>query len=299
MSNKSRYKRLTDLFTVGEVVQPDPEDPGALLWVQKLNGFELDESRKEAQVVRARTVLALRQEGSDEVNALTDAVSRLDKDRLIAGIVSSLYTKHVGEASAAIAADPEWAERMDIMERTDRNAVPEDERRVVDKINADYLDTLNQKILDLDKAERERLEDEDDEAVRRAYIDSFIESRAAAVFLREMRYVECFYGVRMCDAKQKDPENGNYDWDHKECSHERLYDDIEEARQMPDELLNQFTRAFDRINVPARTAKGLARRGASSGPSRQLSEPEASAPSTPEVMSPEQAGTSESPSTTP
>lgn len=299
MGNKSRYKKITDLFTVGEVVQPDVDDPEALLFVQKLNGFELDEARKEAQVVRARTVLALRQEGSDEVNALTDAVSRLPKDRLVTGIVSSAYTKHVGEASNAIHSDPEWSERLDILERSDRDLLPDDERKVVDEINAAYLEALNDRITALDQAEHSRLMDEDDEQVRKAYIDSFIESRAASVFLREMRYVEAYYGVRMCDGKQKDPEGGNYSWDHKDCAHERLFDSIEEARQMPDELLNQITRAFDRVNVPARTAKGSARRGASSGPSRQPSEPEASAPSTPEAMSPEQAGTSESPSTTP
>lgn len=292
MGNKSRYKRITDLFTVGEVVQADPDDPEALLYVQKLNNFEQDEARREAQVVRARTVLALRQEGSDEVNALSDAVGRMPLDRLIDGIVSSKYTKHVGEASNSLHGDPEWFERLDILERTDRDSVAEEEKKVVDQINHDYLDALNLKIADLDEAERARLTDMGEEQVRQEYVESFVESRAAAVFLREMRYVECYYGVRMCDATQKDPENKNYDWDHSACSHERLFDNLDEARAMPDELLNQLTRAFDRINVPARTAKGSARRQASSGPSRQQSEPEGSGPSTPEEMSPEPDGTS-------
>lgn len=285
MGNRSRYKRLTDLGVRGIELRPDPDTP--LVYIQKLNSFEMEESRRDAQVARSRVVMALRKEDGDEMLAMRDMVTRLEKARLVEGIVGSHYTRNVGVASNAIYADPTWHERLDIMDRTNRDTVPDDEKAVLDKINGEYLDELTARVKVLEEDERERLTNDPDEALHTEYIETFVETRASATFMREMRYQEVLFGVRMCDA-----EGDMGPWDHTPCQHERLYEDVEEVRALSDELLAAYGRAFDQVNVPGRQAKGSASRQASSEPSRPPSVEEASAPSTQEAPSGTQGGTS-------
>lgn len=311
MATREAYRRLTDLFTVGEVLQP--AETGPAVFVHKLNDFEMGEARKDASVARSRVMLALRKEDSDDLVALRDGVRRMDKTTIVEGILKSLYTKHVATASGTIHADPAWHERLDVLDRTDRNAVPENERAVIDDINDAYFDELTRRITRMDEDERDRLTRLSDEDLHQEYEEAFIESRAAAVFLRELRFAEIVFGVRMCDALEvttaEDAEAGK--WDHGKCSHERLHIDyedtvegpdgekhkvvvraIDQVRVLPDPLLDAYSRAFDRLNVPARTAKGSARQSSSSELSRPPSEEEASVPSTPGATTPVPAGTS-------
>ena len=181
MGNKSRYKRLTDLGVRGIELRVDPDVP--LVYIQKLNSFEMEESRRDAQVARTRVVMALRKEGGDEMTAMRDLVTRMDKDRLIGGIVSSHYTRNVGTASNAIHADPTWHERLDVMDRSNRDELPDDEKAVLDKINGDYLAELTTRIKVLEDDDTARLEAMDDAAVQEEYIETFVDTRASAVFM--------------------------------------------------------------------------------------------------------------------
>lgn len=282
-------------------LRPDPDSP--LVYIQKLNSFEMEESRRDAQVARSRLVMSLRDDAGPEMLAMRDLVTRMDPPRLVEAIVATHYTKNVGIASNAIHADPSWHERLDVMDRTDRDACPDDEKAVLDKINGEYLDELTARIRVLEDDERERLLAEPVEKIHDEYIETFVETRASATFMREMRYQEVLFGVRMCDA-----EGDIGPWDHSKCQHERLYVDeelldaqgkfvqhltaIEQVRGLSDELLSEYGRAFDAVNVPGRVAKGSASQQASSGLSRPQNEEVASAPSTQEVPSGTPVGTS-------
>lgn len=288
-SKAERKGRMQDLFLEGRVIRlHEDDDP---LWVQKLNTFEQDEARRMAQAARARTLMALRREGGDEWTAITDSVAQMSRERMVTGIVGGLYTRHIGKASTDLYADPEWQERLDIMDHSIRETLPEDERAVLDEITTAYLAELQTRKAALDADETERLNTLPEDKLREEYIDTFIETRGTAVFMRDMRFAEVLFGVRMCDAESRDDGS----WDHGSCSHDQFYDDLEEVRRLPDALMNRYTSTFDQINVAPSQGKDWGSRRASSAPSLPRSEEEASTPSTPEETSPELAGTSAQP----
>lgn len=287
-SKAERKSRMQDLFVQGRVLRLGDEDDD-IVFVQKLNQFEQDEARRMSQAARTRVQMALRKEDGDEMVAVRGAVGDMDKPRMIEGIIASLYGRHIGKASAQVQADAEWQERLDVMDHSVRDLLPEDERKVLDEITSDYLAELNARREKLDDEERARLDALDEDALRAEYISIFIETRGQAVFMREMRYAEVLFGVRLCDAEQPDEDA---DWDHSACTHEPFYDDIEEVRALPDILMNRYTETFDKINVAPSQGKDSRSPQASSGLSASPSEEEASTPSTQEVTSPEPVGTS-------
>lgn len=289
-TKNERKRRMQDLFSEGEIFRPDPESPDDddLLWIKKLNNFEQDEARRIAQSQRALFVRTMNREGSDELWVLKDGVAKMTDERLIEAILASSYAKLMGKASNAVHADPDWHERIDMMENVRRDTVQDAERRTLDEVTAEYLTEIEKRRQAIEASDRHDLQSLDSDELRERYVEVFIEARATGVFMREMRYAEVLFGVRMCDAVMG--EGGEYE--HKTCTHLPLYDDHDEVRTLDDILMAQYGRAFDRLNVAPHQAKGSARRQASSGPSRQQSEEEDSSPSTQEVTSPEPVGTS-------
>lgn len=298
-SREERRRRITDLYTTGEVLQVAP---GEMVFVKKLNQFEDGEARADAMAARSRMVMAQRSDNPDAV-ALREAIRQMQKPKLIDGILASRYTKYMADASTAIQGDPEWAERLLVLDRSDRSAVRDEEAVVLDQINSEYLTTVTAKATEMEKADRDDLDDMDDAEVRRIYEDSVIETRAAAVYIGEYKFGQIAWAVRMCDAEQ--PE-GDGEWDHSKCKHDRLYVDeevgegeekrtkraVEFIREEPDALLDEYVRVLDRVHVPLLRSKGTASRQSSSEPSRPQSEEEASVPSTPEATSSEPVATS-------
>lgn len=316
-SRTERRRRMTDLFTEGRVLQVGNGD---VVFIKKLNQFEDGEARADATAARSRFTLTLRKPESPDTAALHEAAKRMGKERLIDGIVASRYTKYMAEASTSLQADPAWAERLMILDRTDFATVKEDERTTVDEINREYLDDLQKRVAEREANDREDLARDTDEAVQTAYEEAFIDSRAAAVYIGEYKLGQLAWAVRMCDATQEEDQT----WNHDNCKHARLYVDemvcgqghvivsktegcedpacddparevrraIEFVREEPDTLLETYTRAFDNLHVPLSAAKGSASQQSSSALSRPPSEEEASTPSTPEVTQPEPVSTS-------
>jgi len=301
-SRTERRRRITDFYVDGEVLQPAP---GEVVFVQKINQFEDGEARADAQAARSRFTMALRRPDSPDTAALREAVKRMDQVALVRGIVNSRYTKYMAEASTALASDPEWVERLLVLDRSDIDSVRPDEAQVINELNTAYLATIQERVREAEEADTARLMAMAPEEVQRDYEESFIDSRAAAVYIGEYKLGQIAQSVRMCDATP--PAEGE-DWDHSACTHERLYVDeeiedpethevkvkraIEFVREEPDVLLDAYTRAFDNVHVAVRAAKDSASRQSSSEPSRPPSEEEGSAASTPEVSAPAQVGTS-------
>lgn len=315
-SREERRRRITDLYTEGEVLQAAP---GQMVFIKKLNQFEDGEARADAMAARSRTVMAQRND-TPEAQAMHAAIAHMEKSKLVDGILASRYTKYMADASTAIQTDPEWAERLLVLDRTDRDRVREDEVEVINKINSDYLTLVSERATEFEAADRDELMSKDDDDVRRLYEDTVIETRAAAVYIGEYKFGQIAWAARMCDAEQ--PMDGG-DWDHSKCKHERLYVDeevcgqghvvnsrnvcseegctdpdrrtkraVEFVREEPDGLLDEYVRVLDRVHLSMLRSKGSASRQSSSEPSRQPSEEEASTPSTPEVTSSEPVATS-------
>jgi len=213
---------MTDLFMVGAVLQVAP---GEVVWIKKLNQFEDGEARQDAMAARSRFTLTLRADDSPQTASLRETVKRMDKDRLVEGIIASRYTRYMAEASTALHADPNWAERLNVLDRTDIEDTRLDEAETINRINSEYLADLQARVREREQADREKLTNDDDEEVQTQYEESFIDSRAAAVYIGEYKLGQLAWAVRMCDATP--PSGDDADWDHLGCTHERLYVDEE------------------------------------------------------------------------
>lgn len=301
MANRAeRRRRITDLYTVGEVLQVAP---GQMVFVKKLNQFEEGEARADAMAARSRMVLAQRDDTNPEAKALRAAIGRMDTDNLIEGIVNSRFTRYMADANMSIHGDPEWSERMSIIDRTDRETATEQEIKVMDDINSSYLAELNERAKKAEADDRHELFGLDIEEVRHAYEEAIIETRATAVYIGEYKFGQLAWAIRMCDAEQ--PSEGQ-EWDHTACTHERLYVDeeieegsgkrvkraVEFVREEPDALLDEYVSALDRVHVPVGQAKGSGSRQSSSAPSQPQNEEEELPASTQQETSSALAGTS-------
>jgi hypothetical protein len=125
-ANRSKYKRLPDLYVVGKelVFKED-----VVMWLQALNPFQMDEARHDAQVARSRIVMALKSEhGSDERSKVTASLFEDGRDAAVLRLVEAKVGEKILEVVAAIQNDPDWKERLEIQERADDiRATPKDE----------------------------------------------------------------------------------------------------------------------------------------------------------------------------
>ncbi len=287
--SRAKYKRLPDLYVAGtEVVLKD----GAVMWLQVLNPFQADEARHDAQVARSRLVMALQQHGGDEM-AFIDTALWQDgiegaRRRVVGARSGDLILKVVEEMRN----DPEWAERMEIMNRTDEQERPleEAEQRLLSDIQRQYVDHVQARVAEDEAFLVEQYKDADQETLRQEYAKIYIDRRGGDIATAEYRVVELWYGARVCDGRQLDDGS----WDHGGCEgHQvQVFETKADVRQLPEDLAELLGDAYNSLAMSVRDAKDLARLASSSGSSRQPSAPEESTPSTPTATPDSSPGTS-------
>lgn len=291
-----RLRQVIDLYTSGAVAALADGSP---LWVQPLNPFEQDTARNEAQIAKARITMAIREHGSDEQTKIrmfffedgVDAARRKVVDARIAESMPRLLEK--------LRIDPEWTERMDILERgLDDVALPAEpvERELLENLAKDYTEEIGRRL----SGEREYLvdkfSDSTEDALWTEYLDWYLDRRASEIMLAEYRVHQLLFGVRWCEGERVDGV-----WSHKECNghQDRVFATKEEVRAAPEELVALLMSTADDIEMTVREAKNSHRQGSSSGSSPLPSEAEASTASTPSETPAEPRGSSSSPSPTP
>jgi hypothetical protein len=218
-------------------------DGPPVAWVRPLTQHEAAAARQVAVSESNRVAQSLRREDGDEMLAMRDLAAQMDRIRLVEGVVSLRYTTHVGIAAEAIHADPLWHEVHNKLTRNHRRPVPRDE---LDRINSEYLQVLDSRIDSLNSVARLQLEGLNDESLRRAYIDAFIDKRVADVLVREMQYREILYGVRSCHAA-----GSVAPWDHSHCTHPQLYRDVDEVRALSEGTWSILRAAVKRATDPS------------------------------------------------
>jgi hypothetical protein len=279
-------KTLTDLYAKGtEVVLKD----GTLLWLQKLTPYEQGVVRQKAAVARARTMLALKEVGSDELALLDAQVDALDDGTLVDIVVQSKYGELIQEANAELAIDEDWQERNEIRTSTDRGVLepgsPEDQ--LLTKIEQEYTEEVLARANERQARLKERAAAEGRAKNEQAYRDAYIEGAGRQAFIEAMRAADLFYMVRQCRASQVDGR-----WDHNACDHgKRAFGSVEELQQIPEELDILLREHEAKISMSVDDARSLDRQGSSSASSPLPSAPEASAASSDQTASPTPAGT--------
>lgn len=287
MGNKSKFKRVTDLFNVGvELVLEEHGDEGpVLVWVNKLNSFEQEEARKDGAVGRAQVIMRLEDPDSEEMSVFDSAMVGRDKEAFVRALLglkrNELYVKALDD----IRAIPEWTEKMEVLERGDalladrgRDADPGEVERL-GKLNGEYVAKIQDIVDELEGIERQDLENFDLAELQEKYREEYRESAATQGFLTEFRTTEVFYALRDCHASTKG-ENGR--WDHTSCDHRvRLLDARSDVRELPEALIGLVRQAIQDLNMTPRDAGNSAAPTSSSASSEQPSAAEASTPSTP------------------
>lgn len=293
-----RLRQVIDLYSTG---QTHELRDGTLVWVQPLNPFEQDTARSEAQIARSRVSLALREEGEDE----QDKVRMWFEADGIEGARERLVEAKVNEATTkifeSIRNDPDWTERLQIMDRgAEQTALPleEPENKLLLRITNEFAAELGNRIATEREWQIGTIGELDEEALWKAYLDWFIEQRAADVMLAEFRLHQVLFGVRWCEAV-KDPDTEQ--WNHADCNGhpDPIFTDKDQLRRAPGDLLEVLYYAADNVDMSSREAKNSHRQGSSSGSSPLPSEVEESTASTPSETPPEPPGSSSSPSDTP
>lgn len=276
--NRSKYKRLPDLYVVGkELVFKDD----VVMWLQALNPFQMDEARHDAQVARSRIVMALKSEhGSDERSKVTASLFEDGREAAVQRLVEAKVGEKILEVVAAIQNDPDWKERLEIQERgEDIRATPKDEAEIklLEQIEGEYVN----EVVSRQETERDYYLQHygamDEAALTEAYIDWYVERRGSTVAMAEYALTEAWYGSRVCDGKLT--EDG---WDHSGCDHHQMlaFDSKAEVRELPEGIQQMIADGLRELNMTVREAKNSPRQGSSSESSPLPSAPAASTPST-------------------
>lgn len=294
--SRAKYKRLPELYVAGtEVVLKD----GAVMWLQVLNPFQADEARHDAQVARSRLVMALKEHGGDEMAFIestlwTDGVEGARK-RVVDSKSGESLLKVVDE----IRNDPDWSEKLEIINRTDEDERPLEpaEKTLLSKYQAEYVALVQKRLSEEEDYLTAQFADADEDTLRQEYIRLYIERRGNDLATAEFRVTEIWYGARVCEGVQM--EDGS--WNHDACEgHQvQVFETKAEVRALPEDLSEMLGESFSSLSMSLRDARDLARLASSSGSSRQPNEGAASTPSTPAATPDSAPGTSLQPSLTP
>lgn len=272
---KGKYKKLSDLYTTGtELVFTDEDGNLTVMWLQVMNPFEVDDARKDAQAARGRLTNALKTVGSLDYDAALGTFLSRGKEAAVTDLVNSKSLDWYVKAQNDIEVDPDWKERMTIMQRSvgdNAEALSDEEKAYLNEINGEWLAELDKRLREEQEYNSGRWNRMSDEDLIEDYREIYLERRGNDIAVAEYNITEMFYGCRMCDAV---PVEGFFSKDaHVSCNHkEQVYDSKLEVRQLPDLLVTRLRDAFDGLALSVRDARFSPRQGSSSGSSPLPSE---------------------------
>ena len=292
-----RFRRLTDLFVAGVPVElPDHTN----LWVQAINAYERDECINDAQVARARLVMALRENGEERLKIEGRLVER-GRDAMADDVAQAKVDAKYTDVVSGIEDDPDWVERVSIMRRSDftQSAKPPetDERALLDTILTDWTAEIAKRLDDELAWQKQHYAGAGDDELLTDYLELWLDKRGSEIANAEYTLTEMWYAARYCEASAAPGEP----LDHAVCDGHpnRVFDDKGEARSAPDQLQQLLLAAIRSLAMVARDPKGSASPTSSSDSSPTPSAPEGSTPSTSDETPSAPPGTSPLQSVTP
>lgn len=297
---KSKYKRVTDLYAEGAVIELQGDEP---LWLQVINPLERQEAQTDAQVAKARMTLALRDHASDMHAKARMKFEALTDDEAVELLLEFRAGEAMVKSVEAVKNDEDWADRNAILERSDdilALPIEDPERRLLEQVNREYILRINELVREELDYLRDDLAGMTAEQRFDDYLERSIDAQGAKSAMEEYRLTELWLGSRVCEGVKSETDAG-VEWDHGLCNghRERVYDDKAEVRALPDQLYELLDVSMQALQMTVREAKNSDRQRSSSGSFPLPSEVEASTPSTPDETPDAHPGSSSQPLTTP
>lgn len=293
MSVPDRLRRITDLFMEGTTLRLGSDESGEIVvFVKKLNDFEVEEARRDGVAQRGLRMMALADENGPELKAQRHLLSRMDDERLREARLGQRGDEVYLGAVNDLEAQEGWAEKVELMRRlpsllADQDAAHDDPRRKqLTDLNADYLDALRACVDERNKGVRSELRADSRETLEIDYLEAWRQRESLDTFIAERRTTEMYLALHACQAVRTSG-HGDAAWSHGECAHERLLDERSQVHGLPNGLLEKVTAALDGVTVPDRLAGNSDAPASSSDSSEPSSAAEAtSAASSPAETSP-------------
>lgn len=288
-------RRVTDLFVEGTELPLglDNEGKPVVVWVNKLNSFEVEEARRDGVAQRGLRLLELSNAEGPELKAQLHLIGKMADHELRAARVQQMGDEIYLRVMNDMETEDEWVEKLTILRRlpsilADADAPDDDPRHAqLSQLNQEYFAEIRKRLaqaernalVDLEETPRKHLETE--------YLEAWRQRLTLDDFVAEKRKTEIFLAMRQCRATfQGAGEHRKYD--HTDCDHtQRLLNERSQAHGLPEELLGRVLDALDGVTVPGRDSGNSAAPASSSGSSEPTSAPEATSPaSTPGATPP-------------
>lgn len=280
-----RLKRITDLFTEGREAELGMDEHGepVLIWVNKLNSFEEEESRRDGHAARTDRLLELKEgDNADTLNARSElqawTLEELKKAR-----VNQKHDEDFISALNDIEADKDWSEKVDYLRRNltllnDADVPADDPRRArYTEVNDEYMRDIAARITKLQAERLQDLANVDRQELEDAYMAEFREREAFNAFIAEKRVTELFFAIRDCQAFRRGEV-----WDHSKCDHRRrLLNTRSDVRSLPQGVIDTVINMLDNMLATPRESGNSAAPESSSASSEQPNAEADSTPSTP------------------
>jgi hypothetical protein len=279
--------RLTQLFAEGKELVLTPPGGGEpeVLWIAKLNAFEEEQANQAGRVARARLINAIKSEGTPEWEWLqgqkVDTLSIAMVESIVGSKESELFVKAIND----LRSDPEWREKLEIMDHSDEDELVGIEQSAHNRLKAEHAEALLSRH-DERKAElREELGQLARPHLEEQYEQAFLNEQGMAAFGLERARQHIYLSMRSCEASP--PTGDNARWDHSSCDHQLRYlASASEVAQLPQSIREKVEDAYNEIALApsvARFTDALASSSESLEPSAMEAD---STPSGPAATSP-------------
>lgn len=277
--------RLTQLFAEGAELVLDPPGGGdpVVIWVAKLNSFEEEQASQAGRIARARLINAIREIGTPEYEWMQaqkgDTVSAAMVEVIVQAKESELFIKAIND----LRSDPEWRERLEIMDHSDETQLKGIELEAHERLKADYTEALLERH-DERKAElREELAALSRVNLEEQYELAFLNEQGMAAFGLERGRQHLYLCMRSCEATPPPP--GGH-WDHSRCDHQRFYlANVDEAQKLPQSVREKVEDKYNEISLPPSVARFMDALASSSESPEPSAAEAASTPSGPGATS--------------
>lgn len=295
MDSIARLKRVTDLFVEGIEVYLGDDDSGnpVVVWVNKLNSFEIEDARRDGVARRGERMAELGKPDNPERAGMEAEMATWTDEGLQRAWVTQKVDEVYLDVLNDIETDPEWRERVERMRRLpdllDDGNVPEDDPRR--KELAEEQNAYVQAVADGQAAKHKELLEEaagmERSALERDFAEKWRQRQTLDEFMEERRSTELFIALRECQATRKGTaDDGRQLWDHTNCNHnQKLLPDRKMVRQLPEPVIAKVIDAVDGLRISQREAGNSDAPASSSASSGQSSAAEVpSIPSIPTEM---------------